>query len=122
MTAMDRIDQGLVPVINIVLLLLIFFLVSGQIDRRPSVDLSLSAEGAPHKVTIGRVELHQDGTVWYEGIQHLGTPRDLMVGWPEEQPLTLWVARDLPAKALDPWLIAARMMRRVNLTLVTQSH
>ena len=121
MSAMDRIDQGLVPMINIVLLLLIFFLVSSQIDGRPDVDVSLSAEGLPHQVTLGKVELRKDGTVWYEGVQHLGSPRDLMIDWPDEQPLTLWVARDLPAKALDPWLISARMMQRVNLTLVTQA-
>ena len=121
MSAMDRIDQGLVPMINIVLLLLIFFLVSSQIDGRPDVDVSLSAEGLPHQVTLGKVELRKDGTVWYEDVQHLGSPRDLMIDWPDEQPLTLWVARDLPAKALDPWLISARMIQRGNLTLVTQA-
>ena len=121
MNAMDRIDQGLVPMINIVLLLLIFFLVAGQIDGRPEIDLSVSAEGVPHSLTLRKVELRQDGTVWYEGVQHQGTPRDLLVAWPDEQPLVLWVARDLPAKALDPWLISARMTQRVNLTLVTQN-
>lgn len=121
MKPVERIDAGLVPMINIVLLLLIFFLVAGQIDSRPSVELPHSDQGAGHQVSLGKVELRQDGTVWYDGKQHFGTPSKLMDEWPEAQPLVLWVSRDLPAKALDPWLISARTMSRANLTLVTQA-
>lgn len=120
MRAIDRIDAGLVPMINIVLLLLIFFLVAGQIDGRPDIEVAISGEGAPHVVELGQLELRQDGTVWYEGRQHLGTPEDLMRDWPDEQPLVLWLSRDLPATVLDEWLVAGRNLKRVNLTLVTR--
>ena len=122
-TAKPRGDDNLIPMINIIFLLLIFFMVAGQITLNADVTLPTSAsetEVAPSPLMI---TLQADGVLRIDG-ETVGTP-DLMSVLTEleidaEKPLVAHVDQALPASALDLLMSAAQALNITSLTLVTE--
>ena len=116
-------DDGLIPMINIVFLLLIFFMIAGQIaQQEPNLQLPISQseqELSPLGVAIhiradGQVSLGGeavDGDLEQRLAQSLGDPAT---------PVNCHVHQNLPASVLDPVLNAARRLGVQRLQIVTE--
>mgnify|MGYP003637452940 FL=1 len=104
------IDDQLVPLINIVFLLLIFFMVAGQITQRDALiepPESLSRKPAP--ATPALLVLERDGALSIDG--HSIEPRALAAAlgaYRADGGVTLAADRDVLASDLAPVLIAVR--------------
>jgi len=104
------IDDQLIPLINIVFLLLIFFMVAGQITQTDALiepPESLSRKPAPE--TPALLVLERDGALRMDG--RTIEPRALAAAlgaYPAEPGITLAADRDVRASDLAPVLIAVR--------------
>jgi len=108
--ARKSIDDQLIPLINIVFLLLIFFMVAGQITQREAVidpPASLSRKPAPEDPAL--LVLERSGALRINGrpidAQALTSALD---AYPGDAGITLAADRDVPASGLAPVLLAVR--------------
>jgi len=119
-------DDGMLPMINIIFLLLVFFMIAGQIVPRED-NLELPASSSEADVGVGRIEV----SIAADGVPHVDgevVGGDLATYLASRLPgssgnaavLTCRVHRDLPASALDPVLRAARQLQITTLQIVTE--
>ena len=108
-------DDNMIPLINIVFLLLIFFMVAGQIQRRPQENIQLPDPVAmADEISLAEfIEMNRDGELFFRGhsttLEHL--PQQLAgVGQ-----LTLIADRDSTAAQLES--IAAVLRQQSGLTV-----
>lgn len=119
-------DDGMIPMINIVFLLLVFFMIAGQITPRDTgVELPASVSEAEIAEQQLAVSIDTDGQVRVDGdpvdgdlVSHLATLVEARGGDPVV--VTCRVHRELPAQVLDPVLQAARELRIKRLQIVTE--
>ena len=108
-------DLNMIPLINIVLLLLIFFLIAGQLATTPDVQLPVSDSDRP----IGRHELTLtlDTHLWLNGeqigLEALGAALRAATA---EKTIVLRADRDVTAGSLDGVL---DILRAQGITTVT---
>ncbi|MDO6462305.1 biopolymer transporter ExbD [Granulosicoccaceae sp. 1_MG-2023] len=116
-------EDNLIPMINIIFLLLIFFMVAGQIMINANVQLPASLSDSPVSDSSLMLVLQADGTLLLEGeslpvgqlaaaLQEAGAGAD--------SPVVAHVDAALPAQALDPLMVAVREAGIGRLTLVTE--
>lgn len=104
-------DASMIPAINIVFLLLVFFMVAGQISAsNPDVKVPLSQSEAPVSGTDTLIEIDAAGLMYLDHASEATHPATLTQVLKERsvRQLTVRVHRDLPAKHLDTVLTAAR--------------
>lgn len=117
-------DDGLIPMINIVFLLLIFFMVAGQIASRDA-SLQLPVSTSQDELLAGEIEI----TIGIDGVARInGEPvagdlldrlQQLSVG--ESTMVVCRAHQELPARALDPVLAAARALGVRHLQIATEA-
>lgn len=119
----NKLDDGMIPAINIVFLLLIFFMIAGSIEAKSDqlqIPQSISeAALAEERVTIqimANGEYYLDGEQVNEG---LGDAFKLLELSPETT-VTCHVHKDLPASALDPVLDVVRLSGIKKLQIATE--
>lgn len=122
--ATNKLDNSMIPAINIVFLLLIFFMIAGQITAR-SDQLQLPKSNSESELTpqVIEIRLMADGqhilngnpimpAQLFEQVKQLQLSADIAV--------TLRVHKDLPASALDPVLKSVRQFGIQRLQLATE--
>ena len=122
-TARSGGDDNLIPMINIIFLLLIFFMVAGQITLSADVVLPASISESELDSSPRLLSLGADGILRLDGeaIEH-----EMLVSVLAEleldagAPLLAHVDASLPASALDPLMAAAESLKITSLTLVTE--
>lgn len=117
--ARKSIDDQLIPLINIVFLLLIFFMVAGQITEREAIidpPESLSRKPAPENPAL--LLLERNGALRINGrpidVQALSPALD---AYPGDAGITLAADRNVLASDLAPILIAVRGAGFATVTL-----
>lgn len=121
-----RSDDGIVPLINIVFLLLIFFLIAGTIAPKPEIDVAYpETEKSPGaNAPADAVYVSADRRISYRGL-----PVDLgglaaMVATvnpaSQDAPLAVVVDQALPAKELSPVLGTLAAAGVVRIRLITR--
>ena len=122
-TARSGGDDNLIPMINIIFLLLIFFMVAGQITLSADVVLPASISESELDSSPRLLSLGADGILRLDGeaIEH-----EMLISALAEleldagAPLLAHVDASLPASALDPLMAAAESLKITSLTLVTE--
>jgi biopolymer transport protein ExbD len=119
-------EQSLIPFINIIFILMVFFVVVGRIESGsdPKLNIPHSAIGQAITGKPVMMELQRDGTILLDGktVQREGLYATLQLVFlaDRDNPLTIKADRNLPA---DYMLSALQLIRRAggrNVTLVTQ--
>ena len=118
-------DESMIPAINIVFLLLIFFMVAGQIEAQ-NQDLLLpesnsASEGNKPKYFV---EIDKHGRYFFDNREFTDSQsllRALEAGSNQQPPfdLTLKVHKGLQASTLDPFIKHARLSGAMSLNLET---
>lgn len=123
-SALNALDEGMVPAINIVFLLLIFFMIAGQIG---GLQIRVPVPQAEHMPSLSETDivLHVDAEGQYQlqGTPIRGDLEDALVAIDglSSQSLVVVVNRDLPAAVLDPVLRALRTLPLNRLLIATES-
>ena len=119
-------ENALIPFINVIFLLMIFFVVVGRIESTPDKKLEI-----PHS-TIGQaitgrpiiLELQHEGTILLDGkiVQREGlyASMQLIFMADKDNPLTIKSDRNLPADYLLSALYLIKRAGGHNITLVTE--
>lgn len=119
-------EQALIPFINIIFILMVFFVVVGRIESGsdPKLNIPQSAIGQAITGKPVMMELQRDGVILLDGkiVQREGLYATLQLVFlaDRDNPLTIKADRNLPA---DYMLSALQLIRRAggrNVTLVTQ--
>lgn len=119
-------EQVLIPFINIVFLLMVFFVVVGRIESAPTKGLEIPRSSIGQAITGKPIilELQQGGTILLDGkaVQREGLYASLQLVFiaDKDNPLTIKSDRNLPA---DYLLSALQLIKRAggrNITLVTE--
>jgi biopolymer transport protein ExbD len=116
-------DSNMIPMINIVFLLLIFFMIAGQISiyDRSLIDPLSASEGVIAEDVIV-VEVGADGVI---SVNHEPLTGDLLtalqaLGVSETDTVICRIHHQLPASHIDPILAAFKTLRVSELQLVTR--
>jgi biopolymer transport protein ExbD len=116
-------DSNMIPMINIVFLLLIFFMIAGQISiyDRSLIDPLSASEGVIAADVIV-VEVGADGVI---SVNHEPPTGDLLtalqaLGVNETDTVICRIHHQLPASNIDPILAAFKTLRVSELQLVTR--
>lgn len=114
-----NLDGNMVPAINIVFLLSIFFMVAGQI-KSPSKSLELPNSQNDQKVDAKTLvlEIHANGEYLLEGEQ-VNDELSKVFSDQTITELSIRIHRQLPASALDPVLKLARTYGMESLSIQT---
>ena len=108
-------DLNMIPLINIVLLLLIFFLIAGQLANTPEIQLPVSDSDRP--VERHELTLTLDTHLWLNGerigLEALGAALQAATA---EKTVVLRADRDVTAESLDSVL---DLLRAQGITTVT---
>lgn len=116
-------DESMVPAINIVFLLLIFFMIAGQIEAQQqplTIPISSSeSERVPSEVEI---QISVDGQYFLNGVPITDSLYQALqrLTLTAQSGVTVLVDRDLPAKVLDPVFSAVRKLGIKNVNIATQ--
>lgn len=109
-------DLNMIPLINIVLLLLIFFLIAGQLANTPEIQLPVSDSARPierHAITLAL-----DTYLWLNGeqigLEALGAALQAATA---EKTIVLRADRDVTAGSLDGVLDVLRAQGITTVTL-----
>ncbi|WP_286221422.1 ExbD/TolR family protein [Marinobacter apostichopi] len=101
-TLMERVEDALLPLINLVFLLLMFFIVAGQIADEPLPELPTAETGAQQQEPRADLSVTSNGD-WQIAGQVLNTER-LLASLPPadpQQPLTVAAAEGLAMTKLE---------------------
>ncbi len=116
-------DDSMIPAINIVFLLLIFFMIAGQIEASSDqLRIPSSSSEAELDVIDTKIELLADGTVLIDD-NIVTTPLVTAIstlGLTVDSTVVCYVHKDLPASRLDPLLSSIRQLGITRLTLATK--
>jgi len=99
-------DSNMIPMINVVFLLLIFFMIAGQIKPNLPADINLPTADVdtPAELNTPQVVINERGEVTFDGetisIEHLESVVNKMTA----DGVSLIVDKNLTAKNLDPIL------------------
>ncbi len=120
-------DDNMIPLINIVFLLLIFFLVAGQIKNQPNQDIELPSTQVmakpntqENKQTSARIELFNNGETWLNGtkieIENLTPQLDQL----KTTHISLFADGRANAQQLDSLLKSLPSQNKIAVKLYTQ--
>lgn len=118
-----NLDESMVPAINVVFLLLIFFMMVGHIESRSDLlkipQSESSVDIAPQSLEL---KLFADGSMQLQGVELTAGLLDALRASQVSGETTLicHVHRELSASALDPVLAAARQLGIGSLQIATQ--
>lgn len=119
-------DRTLIPLINVVFILMVFFVVCGRIqsNAEKGLDIPLSTIGQATNAHPVELSLRKDGMILLDGkpVQREGLYASLQLVFlaDRDNPLTIRADRGLPAHYL---LSALQLVKRAggrNITLVTR--
>ena len=112
--------ENFVPMINVVFLLLIFFLMSAQITRPPPIDLARPDSASP-KVPEGSTTLFvaSDGTAYFNGLQ--GPAALIAIAQLQPEDLRIEADRSSDASQFASLLARLRTAGIGDIDLVTQA-
>ncbi|MDO6593013.1 biopolymer transporter ExbD [Neptuniibacter sp. 1_MG-2023] len=125
-----QLDDSMVPAINIVFLLLIFFMIAGHIEAR-NADLQIPASSSEGGLVARDIEIQilLNGDHYLNGqkidkpllesLQALESSAEPIV-ISEESIVTCHIDRNLPFSALDPVLSAVRQLKIKRLQIATE--
>ncbi|WP_036133705.1 ExbD/TolR family protein [Marinobacter nitratireducens] len=101
-TLMERVEDALLPLINLVFLLLMFFIVAGQISDDPLPELPTSAPGHQEQQPYADLVVTEDGT-WQIGSETVVSGRLLnrLPAPNAEQPLKIAAAASISMADLE---------------------
>lgn len=116
-------DDSMIPAINIVFLLLIFFMIAGHIEAR-NEQLQIPGSLSEQDLNIREIEIQvlADGNYLLNGT---ALSSDIAAALNEmalskESVITLHIHRDLPASSLDPVLKSVRKLGIKQLLIATE--
>lgn len=114
-----RREENIIPMINVVFLLLIFFLMSAQITPPAPVDVALpTADGTTPENQNGVAYLDRDSQFWFEGEAGDAAFAKLQ-GW--DQPLHLQADKSVPALSLRKLLGRLAAAGVTDVHLITEA-
>lgn len=117
-----RDDQSIIPMINIVFLLLIFFMIAGQISslRWPEIDLPQFSLGVAATTPERLISISINGELRLNDtpIALTDVPQAL-ADWPSDQGLTVVADRRLSAGRLNELLAELRKVGIAHIALLT---
>ena len=122
-TAKSGGDDNLIPMINIIFLLLIFFMLAGQITLSADVVLPSSISESEMDSNPRQLSLQADGILRLDGeVVEASKLVSALAGLELNAgaPLIAHVDANLPASALDPLMAAAESLNISSLTLATE--
>lgn len=101
-TLMERVEDALLPLINLVFLLLMFFIVAGQIADDPLPELPISAPGHQEQQPYADLMVTEDGT-WQIGSETVvsGQLLNRLPAPNAEQPLKIAAAAGISMADLE---------------------
>lgn len=120
----NTLDESMIPAINIVFLLLIFFMIAGHIESRSDQLLipSSSSEMDLAKQDVG-INVMADGRYYLNNIavEITDLPKQLnQLSLSAESKITFRIHKDLPASVMDPILNVIKELGVKKLLLVTE--
>lgn len=122
-SAGNKLDDGMIPAINVVFLLLIFFMIAGRIEAKTDqlqIPESVSEAALAEKTITIRVMANGD---YYLNDKPVNDALSAEFGLLELSPdssVNCHIHRDLPATALDPVLEIVRLSGITKLQIATE--
>lgn len=120
-TLMERVEDALLPLINLVFLLLMFFIVAGQIADEPLPELPAAETGSQHQEPRADLSVTRDGN-WKVADQVLNA-ESLIASLPPanpQQPLTIAAAEGLSMAKLEDLFRALEDAGYTEILLLTE--
>ncbi len=117
-------DENLIPLINIVFLLLIFFMVAGQMREQTAAGLSLPISNAGNKAETveHRLEMNAELQTFFNG-QPIAQEQlvQQLTQLPNKAQLTVFLHRHLTAQQVQPVLSLLREQQITRINLISES-
>ncbi|MDD2450803.1 biopolymer transporter ExbD [Sulfurovum sp.] len=120
-----KLDESMVPAINIVFLLLVFFMIAGRIEHR---DAQLHLPDSESEVKFSeqkvRIKVMADGDYYLneKKVNHSLAEQLKVMALSKDAIVTCHIHRELPATALDPILDAVQLSGIKRLNIATERH
>lgn len=120
----EKLDESMIPAINIVFLLLIFFMIAGHIESR-SDQLVIPSSSSESDLVIQDIEVRvmADSRYYLNDVQVSPSElfeRILHLSLSLDSKIICRIHKDLPASAMDPVLKAVKQAGAKQLLLVTE--
>lgn len=119
-------DDNLIPLINIVFLLLIFFMVAGQIREHTADDLQLpeNSKGEAPSPSPLKIEINAGAIIYINGeavsLAQLTEQLTTLTANGDKPPVALLADQTLPAQQLGPVLLTLQELGFERVRLYTQ--
>ncbi|MBT7308814.1 MAG: biopolymer transporter ExbD [Gammaproteobacteria bacterium] len=117
----DEVEVNIAPLIDVVFLLLIFFMLTTTFEKEARLTIDLPAAESPPQQPLEQpteITIDAGGTIypaqWRAALQQLST-------LPGEHPLLLRADRQAPHGAVVEVMDRARQLHLLNLSIVTES-
>ncbi|MDO6564138.1 biopolymer transporter ExbD [Amphritea sp. 1_MG-2023] len=121
----NNLDDSMIPAINIVFLLLIFFMLAGHIEAQDA-QLQIPASSSETELNSAELEIHiaASGGYTINGQASQQSLADYMNGLvlTPDTVVICRIHRDLPSSALDPVLQAVQQFGIKTLSIATEQH
>ncbi len=117
-------DDNMIPLINIVFLLLIFFMVAGQMQQQLAAGLQLpvNADGQQSPATEYRVEMNAQQQLFLNGNEVSTEQMSLQLqSFNNQGDIQVFLHRQLSAQQIQPLLSLLRQLHITQITLISES-
>ncbi|MDC0661129.1 ExbD/TolR family protein [Marinobacter sp. SS21] len=118
---MERVEDSLLPLINLVFLLLMFFIVAGQLSNDPLPQLPAMANQGEQQQPAADLVIQPDGRWQVKGTSvGVAELRSQLPAPSEQQPLRIAAARDLAMSELETLLSHLEAAGYTDIILLTE--
>lgn len=115
-------EENVIPMINVIFLLLLYFMVAGNLDPDFDINLPVSTRNTETKSKTPVVNVERNGRIWFESrnieISKLTTE---LAGTPAYEKLRIHADADVDALIISDIMNAAAQADIFHFALVTQS-
>ncbi|MDE0511136.1 MAG: biopolymer transporter ExbD [Gammaproteobacteria bacterium] len=115
-------EENVIPMINVIFLLLLYFMVAGNLDSDFNINLPVSTRNTETESNTPVVNVERNGRIWFEArnieISELTTE---LAGTPAYEKLRIHADADVDALIISDIMNAAAQADIFRFSLVTQS-
>ena len=115
-------EENVIPMINVIFLLLLYFMVAGNLDSDFDIDLPVSTLSTRTEANTPVVNVERNGNIWYESRKvDIASLTAELAGTPDHGKLRIQADANVDALVISDIMKAAAQAGTFRFALVTQS-